>query len=320
MAGADEPAGRRAALSRLAAVAATTGVAGGGLAAAATTVPATPMMTRPIPSTGEALPVIGCGTWRGFDHPLDSAEGRELRAVVAALFAAGGSVIDSSPMYGRAEAAVGRILEEAGERDRAFVATKVWTRGRAAGIKQMETSMQLLRTPHIDLMQVHNLVDVDVQLATLADWKRAGRVRHVGVTHYHAGAYDALETVLRSRSAARPIDTVQLNYAVDDREAERRLLPLAQEQGIAVIVNRPFGGGGLLGRLRDRPLPGWAAGIDCTSWAQVLLKFALAHPAVTCVIPGTGRAAHMRDNAKAGSGPLPDAALRRTIIEAIGAG
>lgn len=278
------------------------------------------MTTRPIPSTGEALPVIGCGTWRGFDQAPDSREGHELADVVAALFEAGGTVIDSSPMYGQAEAAVGAILTQAGSRDRAFLATKVWTRGRAAGIAQMEESMRRLRTTRIDLMQVHNLVDVDVQLATLADWKQAGRVRLVGVTHYHAGAYDALEAVLRSRSATRPIDTVQLNYAADDREAERRLLPLARDLGLAVIVNRPFGGGDLLARLRNRPLPGWAAVIDCASWAQVLLKFVLANPAVTCVIPGTSRAAHMRDNARAGSGPLPDAALRQTILDAIGAG
>ena len=277
------------------------------------------MAMRPIPSTGEALPVIGCGTWRGFDQPLDSSEGRELHEVIAALFAAGGAVIDSSPMYGRAEAAVGQILADSAARGRAFIATKVWTRGRAAGIAQMETSLRLLQVPAIDLMQVHNLVDVDVQLATLADWKQAGRVRYIGVTHYHAGAYGELEAVLRRRSAQRPIDAVQFNYAADDREAERRLLPLARDLGIAVIVNRPFGGGGLLGRLRDRPLPGWAAELDCTSWAEVLLKFVLANPAVTSVIPGTGRAAHMRDNARAGSGPLPDAAMRRNILHAIGA-
>ncbi len=277
------------------------------------------MQTRPIPSSGQRLPVIGLGTWRGFDHALDSAEGRELPAVVSALFDAGGSVIDSSPMYGRAEDVVGQILATAGSRERAFVATKVWTRGKAAGIRQMEESMRLLRAPTLDLMQVHNLVDWETQLETLAEWKQAGRVRHVGVTHYHAGAFSDLEAVLRTRSAGRPIDVVQLNYAADDRAAEDRLLPLAADLGIAVIVNRPFGGGGLLQRLRGRPLPAWAAEIDCTSWAQVLLKFVLAQPAVTCAIPGTGRVAHLRDNAGAGRGPLPDPALRQSILKAVAA-
>ena len=275
------------------------------------------MAVRPIPSSGEPLPVIGLGTWRGFDHALDSARGRDLPAVVSTLFDTGGSVIDSSPMYGRAEEVVGQILADAGSRGRAFIATKVWIRSRRAGIDQMETSMRLLRTSTIDLMQVHNLVDWETQLATLADWKASGRVRHVGVTHYHVGAFKELEAVLRTRSASRPIDAVQLNYAADDRAAEDRLLPQAADLGIAVLVNQPFGGGGLLQRLNGRPLPGWAADIGCTSWAQVLLKFVLAHPAVTCAIPGTSRPVHMRDNAMAGHGPLPDAGLRRTILKAV---
>lgn len=275
------------------------------------------MDSRPIPSSGERLPVIGLGTWRGFDHPLDSPQGRDLPAVVSTLFDAGGSVIDSSPMYGRAEAVVGQILADAGTRSRAFIATKVWIRSRRAGIDQMETSMRLLRTSTIDLMQVHNLVDWETQLATLADWKATGRVRYVGVTHYHVGAFKELEAVLRTRSASRPIDAVQLNYAADDRAAEDRLLPLAADLGIAVLVNQPFGGGGLLQRLNGRPLPAWAAEISCTSWAQVLLKFVLAHPAVTCAIPGTSRPAHMNDNARAGHGALPDAGLRRTILSAV---
>ena len=275
------------------------------------------MAARPIPSSGEPLPVIGLGTWRGFDHALDSVRGRDLPVVVSTLFDAGGSVIDSSPMYGRAEEVVGQILADAGSRGRAFIATKVWIRSRRAGIDQMETSMRLLRTSTIDLMQVHNLVDWETQLATLADWKASGRVRHVGVTHYHVGAFKELEAVLRTRSASRPIDAVQLNYAADDRAAEDRLLPQAADLGIAVLVNQPFGGGGLLQRLNARPLPGWAADIGCTSWAQVLLKFVLAHPAVTCAIPGTSRPAHMRDNAMAGHGPLPDAGLRRTILKAV---
>ena len=265
----------------------------------------TTMHARPIPSTGEALPVIGCGTWIGFDRQPGSAEYQRLAGVLQALFDAGGTMIDSSPMYGRSEQTTGELLAAtampAGRRP--FLATKVWTRGREAGIAQMNRSLELLGSPRIDLMQVHNLVDWRTQLATLRDWKAQGRVRYVGITHYTASAFGEVEAVLR---AEKP-DFLQINYSIDDREVEKRLLPLAAERGVAVIVNQPFGGGGLLRRLRDRPLPGWASEIGATSWAQVLLKFTLAHPAVTCVIPGTGQPAHMADNAAAGTGTLPDA-------------
>ncbi|MDM0041593.1 aldo/keto reductase [Variovorax sp. J22G21] len=265
------------------------------------------MNTRPIPATGEALPVIGCGTWIGFDVAPDSAEYRRLPGVLDALFAAGGKVLDSSPMYGRSEAVTGDLLAAAKQRDQAFLATKVWTSGREAGIAQMEQSFARLRTERIDLMQVHNLVDWRTHLTTLRGWKEQKRVRYVGITHYTASAYAEVEAVLR----AEKLDFLQINYSMDDRAAEQRLLPLAAERGVAVIVNMPFGGGGLLRKLRDQPLPGWAAGIGCTSWAQVLLKFVLSHPAVTCTIPGTSRPEHMADNAAAGSGPVPDAAFWR---------
>ncbi|MCC7275105.1 MAG: aldo/keto reductase [Alphaproteobacteria bacterium] len=271
------------------------------------------MATRPIPSTGEALPVVGCGTWRTFDVGAGTAERAPLAAVLDALFAAGGSVIDSSPMYGASEGVVGDLLAAAGSRDRAFLATKVWTSGREAGISQMRRSAELLRAPRIDLMQVHNLVDWRAHLATLAGWKADGRVRYVGVTHYTPGAHDALEAVMR----AERLDFVQINYALDDRAAEDRLLPLAADRGIAVLVNQPFGGGGLLRRLRGRPLPGWAGEAGCASWAQVLLKFVLGHPAVTCAIPGTSRPEHMRDNAGAGFGPMPDAEMRARMTAAL---
>ncbi|WP_444812951.1 aldo/keto reductase [Variovorax fucosicus] len=267
----------------------------------------TRMNTRPIPATGEALPVIGCGTWIGFDVAPDSAEYRRLPGVLDALFAAGGKVLDSSPMYGRSEAVTGDLLAAAKQRDQAFLATKVWTSGREAGIAQMEQSFARLRTERIDLMQVHNLVDWRTHLTTLRGWKEQKRVRYVGITHYTASAYAEVEAVLR----AEKLDFLQINYSMDDRAAEQRLLPLAAERGVAVIVNMPFGGGGLLRKLRDQPLPGWAAGIGCTSWAQVLLKFVLSHPAVTCTIPGTSRPEHMADNAAAGSGPVPDAAFWR---------
>ena len=269
------------------------------------------MSTRRIPNGSGVLPVIGLGTWQGFDVAAGSPEYTRLAGVLEVLFAAGGSVIDSSPMYGRAEAVAGALLAAARAREKAFVATKVWTRGRAEGIRQMEESMRLLRADPIDLMQVHNLVDWRTQLATLRDWKAAGRVRQVGVTHYTSGAYGELEAVLK----AERLDFVQLNYSPDEPEAAERILPLAAERGVAVLVNRPFGGGGLLRRLRDRPLPPWATEIGATSWAQVALKWVLSHPAVTCAIPGTSRPEHMADNAAAGVGSAPDAAFwRRHMI------
>jgi diketogulonate reductase-like aldo/keto reductase len=265
------------------------------------------MAVRPLPNGRGVLPVIGLGTSRVFDVAAGTPEYALLVGVLETLFAAGGSVIDSSPMYGRAEAVTGELLAAAGTRGKAFVATKVWTRGRAEGIRQMEESLRLLHADPIDLMQVHNLVDWRTQLATLRDWQAAGRVRHLGVTHYTAGAYPELEAVLR----AERLDFVQLNYSPDEPEAAARILPLAAERGVAVLVNRPFGGGGLLRRLRERPLPPWAAEIGAATWAQVVLKWVLAHPAVTCAIPGTGRPEHMADNAAAGSGAVPDAAFWR---------
>lgn len=268
------------------------------------------MTRRIIPSTGESLPVVGCGTWIGFDAARGTDTYARLPGVLSALAEAGGSVIDSSPMYGRAEAVVGELLAASpGLRDKLFLATKVWTTGRQAGVAQMQRSIELLNTERIDLMQIHNLLDWKTHLETLRAWKSAGRIRYIGLTHYTASAYAELEVAVKS---ARP-DFVQLNYSIDDRAAEARLLPLARELGVAVIVNMPFGGGGLLRSLSGRPLPDWAAEIGCASWAQVLLKFVLAHPAVTCVIPGTSRAEHMAQNAQAGSGSMPDAALRERM-------
>lgn len=272
------------------------------------------MITRPIPRTDEALPVIGCGTWIGFDHAPGSETYRRLPGVLDALFAAGGRLIDSSPMYGRAEETAGELLAGRGGPP-PFLATKVWTEGRRDGVRQMEQSMTRLRSPRIDLMQIHNLVDWRTHLATLRDWKAQGRIRYIGLTHYTAGAYPALADAMRS---AKDIDFVQFNYAIDAREAEATLLPLAQDLGLAVIVNLPFGGGGLLRGLRDRPLPGWAAEIGADSWAQLLLKFVLGHPAVTCTIPGTSRPEHMAENARAGTGPLPPRAFWTDKLAALG--
>ena len=270
------------------------------------------MHTRPIPSSGEQLPVIGCGTYRGFDVGPQSAAYRRLHPVLDALFTAGGCVVDSSPMYGRAEAVAGGLLAESHAHSKAFLATKVWTRGRDAGIAQMEDSFKLLRTDRIDLMQIHNLLDWKIHLPTLREWKAAGRLRYIGITHYTSSAFADLEAVMR----AEPLDFVQLNYSAVDRAAERRLLPLAAERGIAVIANYPLASGSAPRAVRGRPLPDWAAEIDCTSWSQLLLKFVVSHPAITCAIPGTGNPEHMADNARAGTGRMPDEAMRARIAAA----
>jgi len=271
------------------------------------------MLTRPIPSSAIRLPVIGLGTWRGFDVGADAAARARLADVLRALFDAGGRVIDSSPMYGSSEDVAGALLTQLDAHDRAFVATKVWTEGRQAGISQMEESMRRLQHARMELMQIHNLVDWRTHLETLRAWKREGRIGHLGITHYRDDAHDQLEAVI----GAETIDSVQLNYSIDNRAAERRLLPLAADRGVAVLVNLPFGGGGLLQRLQGRPLPAWASEIACRTWAQILLKYVVSHPAVTCVIPGTSRPEHMRENAEAGTGTLPDADLRRRMVAAL---
>ena len=291
------------------------GVALFGRQAAAQSVAGNRMNQRKIPSSGEMLPVVGCGTWRTFDVGGQPADRAPLAQVLKVMFDSGGSVIDSSPMYGAAEGVVGDLLAAAGTRDKAFIATKVWTSGRDNGIAQMKKSMALLKTDRLDLMQIHNLVDWRVHLPTLRAWKTEGRIRYLGVTHYTQSAHEELEAVLR----AEKWDFVQINYALDDRAVERRLLPAAAERGTAVIVNQPFGGGGLLRRLSGRKLPAWAAEIGCTSWAQILLKFVLANPAVTCVIPGTGKPEHMKDNVQAGLGAYPDAALLKRMVAEVGA-
>jgi diketogulonate reductase-like aldo/keto reductase len=274
---------------------------------------ASPLLARPIPSGGEAIPVIGLGTWRTFDVGAAAAERAPLREVLQKFVELGGRVLDSSPMYGHAEAVAGELAAPLQLTERLFWATKVWTSGAAAGVKQMEQSLSRFRVKRLDLMQIHNLLDWRTHLRTLREWKAAGRVRYIGVTHYTAGAYDELERVLRAES----LDFVQVNYSIGEREAERRILPLARERGIAVLVNRPFTEGGLFQRVRSTPLPPWAAELGCDSWAQLFLKWILAHPAVTCVIPATSRIAHLVDNMKAGTGPLPDTAARERIAAAV---
>lgn len=270
------------------------------------------MLTRPIPSSKEQLPIVGLGTWQTFDVSASAADRKPLEEVLSLFVQLGGKVVDSSPMYGRSESVLGDLAVETNVRNKLFVATKVWTEGKAAGIAQMEDSERKLRGK-VDLMQVHNLVDADTHLATLRDWKRAGRIRYIGITHYTSGAYDNLARFIQRGG----IDFVQLNYSLAEREAERRVLPLAAERGVAVLINRPFGGGSLFRTVRSKPLPAFAAGIGCTSWAELFLKFVLSHPAVTCAIPATSKAEHLRQNMNAGRGPMPDATLRQKIVDAV---
>ena len=270
-------------------------------------------LTRPIPRTGERIPIVGLGTWQAFDVAPGTADYAAARDALRTFSARGGKVIDSSPMYGPAEGVLGRLSNALGIRDKLFIATKVWTQGRAAGIREMEASFKLLRVEQLDLMQVHNLLDTDTHMATLAAWQREGRVRSLGVTHYHAGAYAAVEAAVKKHQPA----FVQINYSLAEPEAGERLLDVARAEGVAVIVNRPFAGSALFGRVRGKPLPEWAAELGCASWAQVFLKWILGHPAVTCAIPGTRDAKHVVDNLGAAQGLLPDAVLRRRIQAAL---
>jgi diketogulonate reductase-like aldo/keto reductase len=268
------------------------------------------MLTRPILSTGEEMPVIGLGTWRVFDVGTDTEARRPLREVLQVLLAFGGRIIDTSPMYGRAEAVIGDLLLEMDARSRVFLATKVWTAGSERGIAQMQHSAQLLRSEVIDLMQIHNLMDWRIQLSTLRRMKTRRQIRYIGITHYTTNALPELARILVTEPG---IDFVQLGYSLATREPETELLPIAAAYGIAVIVNQPFEEGGLFRRVRGRPLPDWAREIDCTSWAQLFLKYILAEPAVTCVIPATNNPEHMKDNAGAGFGRLPDLRQRQQI-------
>jgi diketogulonate reductase-like aldo/keto reductase len=269
------------------------------------------MLMRAIPSSGEKLPVIGLGTWQVFDVDLTPESEKQLGDVLSLFVKSGGRVIDSSPMYGRAEQVIGALATRLGLHEKLFLATKVWTRGREQGIESMERSMSRLQTKRVDLMQAHNLVDVATQLATMRDWRAQGRLRYIGVTHYNASAFAEVEKVLRSEK----LDFIQINYSIMEREAEQRILPLAQDRQVAVIVNRPFGGGDLFSRVRTKPLPEWAAEFDCQSWAQFFLKWIIAHPVVTCAIPATSNPRHLEDNMQAGIGRLPDAKMRQQMVE-----
>ena len=271
------------------------------------------MLTRAIPSTGEKLPVIGLGTYNVFDVDLSPSNEKQLGDVLSLFVKLGGRVIDSSPMYGRAEEVVGELSGKLGLRDKLFLATKVWTRGKQAGIESMERSMSRLQTKRLELMQVHNLVDIETQLATLRDWKARGRFRYIGITHYNASAFSEVEKVLRSEK----VDFLQINYSIMEREAGERVLPLARDRQVAVIINRPFGGGDLFSRVRSKALPEWAKDFDCQSWAQFFLKWIVAHPAVTCAIPATNNPKHLEDDVRSGFGRLPEEKVRKQMVDAV---
>jgi diketogulonate reductase-like aldo/keto reductase len=271
----------------------------------------TSLISRKIPSSGEALPVIGVGTWQTFDAGNDPAARAPLAEVLKLFAQAGGRVVDSSPMYGSSEAVAGDLIAQLGLRERLFIATKVWTSGEAEGIAQMNESFRRLRVERMDLMQVHNLVDVATHTKTLQEWKKQGRVRYIGITHYTSSAYAEVERWMKTRN----YDFLQINYSLAEREAEQRILPLARELNIAVIANRPFAEGALFRRTKGKALPPWAAELGIGSWAQYFLKWIVGHPSLSCAIPGTAKPEHMRDNIAAGMGTLPDEAARKKMLQ-----
>jgi aryl-alcohol dehydrogenase-like predicted oxidoreductase len=270
------------------------------------------MISRIIPASGEALPVIGLGTYNVFDVASTADNVATRKTIVDMLVDSGGRLIDTSPMYDRAEKIIGDIIEAGSDRDALILATKVWTDGRDAGIAQMRRSFELMNTDVIDLMQVHNLRDTATHMQSIRELQEQERIRYSGLTHYTASALDALESAMRS---FRP-QFIQINYSLAEREAERRVLPLAQDMGIAVLINRPFQAGRLFRAVSGRDLPDWAQ-VFAASWGQFFLKFIVSHPAVTCVIPATSKPRHMTDNLAAGFGALPDAAARQRMIELI---
>ena len=271
------------------------------------------IMKRAIPSTGEKIGVVGLGTWQTFDVGNSSSEREPLKAVLKALVDGGGNVIDSSPMYGSSEKVVGDLSTELGLKKELFYATKVWTSGKQSGIDQMNASMRKMKANPMDLMQIHNLQDWKTHIKTLYDWKERGLIRYIGITHYVDSAHDDLERIIESEN----IDFVQVNYSINDRNAEKSLLPRAKDKGVAVLTNRPYSGGSLFRKLRGQDLPEWASEFDCKSWGQFFLKYLLSNEAVTCVIPGTSKEKHMIDNMGAGLGRLPDKGHLKRMIELI---
>lgn len=270
----------------------------------------TTVLKRTIHSTGEQLPAIGVGTWQTFDVSDAAAERDPLKEVLKTLISKGGTVIDSSPMYGRSEGVAGDLSVDLGLNDKLFMATKVWTTGKDNGIRQMQNSFRLLKRQQIELMQIHNLTDWETHLKTLRSWKEEGKIKYIGLTHYTDSAHDRLMSILSKEK----VDFIQVNYNLLDRHAEEKLLPLAREKNVAVLINQPFESGSLFRSVRGKELPAWAKDFDCSTWAQFFLKFILSHPAVTCAIPGTDKPHHMLDNIGAAYGRLPDEKQRREMV------
>ena len=268
------------------------------------------MIQRAIPRTGERLPVVGLGTWQTFD--VSRSEYLTRATVLKRFVELGGTLVDSSPMYGKSETVVGDLASELQLHDKLFIATKVWTPGQGAGVAQREDSCRKLRVARVDLMQVHNLVDVEAHLDTLAEWKAQGRVRYVGVTHYTVHAHTQLEPFLRRGD----IDFVQFNYSLAVRNAEKRLLPMAAEHAVATLINRPFENGEMFNDAKRKPLPAIASELGCESWAQLFVKYVISHPAVTCIIPATADVRHLEENMQAANEPLPTDAMRAAIVRA----
>jgi diketogulonate reductase-like aldo/keto reductase len=301
-----DPIDRRTAMKLMAAATAVTLTPSGITAAGAQK-----MTRRKVPSSSEEIPVIGMGSSDTFDVGDDAASRDGLRGVLQSLVEGGGRVIDTSPMYCRAETVLGDLIDELGLGPKLWFATKVWTRGREAGAQQIDASFARLRAKKLDLLQIHNLLDWREHVPTLRALQSAGRVRYSGITHYRADAHAELERVL----GAEKFDWLQVNYSLAEREADDRLLPFCRDRGIAVMVNRPFADGAMFARVRGRPLPGWAEEIGCRSWGQFFLRFVISHPAVTCVIPATSKPQHMQDNVAAGLPPLPDEKQRQRMAE-----
>lgn len=269
------------------------------------------MLKRVIPSTGESIPAVGLGTWRQFDVGTSSSERQPLSEVLKKMSAAGGTTIDSSPMYAASEEVIGDLAHEINLADKYFYATKVWTRGKEEGIRQMEESLKKMRRPAMDLMQVHNLVDWQTHLATLKQWKEEKKTRYIDITHYTDSSHDDLERIVRTEK----LDFVQFNYSIRSRHAELRLLNTAKDHGTAVIINQPFDTGFLFNQVQDKALPGWAAEYGIRNWAQYFLKYIISHPAVTCVIPGTSDPAHAEQNMEAMYGEIPDEKFRKKMVD-----
>lgn len=268
------------------------------------------MIKRKIPSSGEEIPCVGLGTSQAFDVGGDAQMRAQLAEVLKAFVDGGATLIDSSPMYGRSEKVIGDLSSDLGISDKLFGATKVWTTGTQSGIDQMEESMDLMKIRPMDLMQIHNLQDWETHMKTLRDWKEQGKVRYIGITHYQDNAFSRLESVMKQH----PIDFVQFNYSIAGRTAEKSILPLAQDRGIATLINRPYDGGSLFGKTRGKEIPEWAKEIGINSWGQFFMKYILAHPGVTCPIPRTAKPHHLIDNLAAGMGRLPDDAEKKKMI------